>query len=95
VLFLVFLVMVGLLTVAWGLGRTPAPRDGVPREPLESPAPTRRPSASAAPRGPSKPVASVAPTVLPEGPVFGDGRILVAVYGTAETGARDWHWGRD
>ena len=34
VLFLLLLVMVALLTVAWQLGKTPAPRDGVPLGPV-------------------------------------------------------------
>ena len=33
VLFLVFLVMAALIAVAWGLGRDPQPRDGVPLGP--------------------------------------------------------------
>jgi hypothetical protein len=36
VLFLILLVMVALLTVAWALGRTPASRDGVPLGPAET-----------------------------------------------------------
>jgi hypothetical protein len=36
VLFLILLVMIALLTVAWGLGRTPAPGDDVPLGPAGS-----------------------------------------------------------
>ena len=36
VLFLILLVMVALLTVAWALGRTPTARDGVPLGPTET-----------------------------------------------------------
>ena len=32
-LFLILLVMIALLTVAWGLGRTPAPGNDVPLGP--------------------------------------------------------------
>ncbi len=39
VLFLLLLVMVALLTVAWQLGKTPAPRDGVPLGPVGTEAP--------------------------------------------------------
>ena len=38
-LFLLLLVMVALLTVAWQLGKTPAPRDGVPLGPVGTEAP--------------------------------------------------------
>jgi hypothetical protein len=40
VLFLLLLVMVALLTVAWALGKTPAPRDGVPLGPVGTEAPS-------------------------------------------------------
>jgi hypothetical protein len=39
VLFLILLVMIALLTVAWGVGRTPAPGDDVPLGPAGSGAP--------------------------------------------------------
>jgi hypothetical protein len=43
VLFLILLVMIALLTVAWGLGRTPSPRDGLPLGPpqIAEPSATR------------------------------------------------------
>ena len=41
-LFLLLLVMVALLTVAWQLGKTPAPRDGVPLGPVGTEAPAGR-----------------------------------------------------
>ena len=38
-LFLILLVMIALLTVAWGLGRTPESRNDVPLGPAENHAP--------------------------------------------------------
>jgi hypothetical protein len=52
VLFLLLLVMVALLTVAWALGRTPAPQDGVPLGPVETDAPAGTAATPAARPGP-------------------------------------------
>lgn len=86
VLFLLLLLLVGLLTVAWGAGR--APSDVEPADPVRpsietSPTPTGSPSAS-----PTKPAGRPQPG-LPGGVrhIFAKNRFLVAYYGTAETGA--------
>lgn len=99
ILFLILLMMVALLTVAWGVGHPQAFADSAtPRIVDDRPpgaGPTSAPGESSAPEGspsadPSTtPTPSADPAVLPDGSrrVFGGHRFLVAYYGTAETGA--------
>lgn len=100
VLLMVGLALVGLLTVAWGLGREPAPtRDEPVVEPTGKPDRPDKPGKSDKDR-PGKPDRrdkpdgtgasdTAAPAVLPGGGtrIFGRDRFLVAYYGTARTGA--------
>lgn len=85
VLFIVLLLLVALIAVAWGLGRTGSSA-GEPAYPRGSGAshPHRHPSS-----GPAVIQPPFAPVLLPGGRtlVFGGHRTLVAYYGTAETGA--------
>jgi hypothetical protein len=80
VLFLVLLVMIGLIVVAWGAGREDAKGEPSPSvvepsvvEPAETPAPEK----------------PAQPQTLPGGgtEVFGGNHFLVAYYGTGQTGS--------
>lgn len=86
ILFLLLLLMVGFLTIVWGLGRAPAL---APRS--TGPAPTAPSSAAPSPTrsSPTTPSAPSRRATLPGGGrrIFADNRFLVAYYGTAETGA--------
>ncbi|MBA2953639.1 hypothetical protein GON03_04875 [Nocardioides sp. MAH-18] len=85
-LFLVLLLMVGLIVVAWGVGDAdsePPAEDGATavRSPADGPSPTAEPDPEPSP--------AAAPVALPGGGtrVFADNRFLVAYYGTAQTAA--------
>jgi hypothetical protein len=88
ILFLVFLVMVGLIVIAWGVNHpssvelAPAPEEGV-----EPTAP--EPSTTAPVETPAVERPPVGPTALPGGgtKVFAGNRFLVAYYGTGQTSA--------
>lgn len=101
ILFIILLLMVALLTVAWGAGHpqafadegtTSSPRPAPSRSPTATPSDPPAPS-DAPSTGSAEPTAQPAPgdgrALLPHEArrVFGGHRFLVAYYGTAETGA--------
>jgi hypothetical protein len=86
ILFIILLLIVGLLVVAWGVGRTDAVDEDPPagrlstvepsspvRESAETPAPTPGPTPATLPGGGTR--------------IFAGHRFLVAYYGTGQTGA--------
>lgn len=93
ILFLVLLLIVGFLVVAWGVGqeeaRSSVEQAGAPPplveppspvvEPVETPAPTPGGDRDASPEG--------GPVALPDGGtrIFGGNHVLVAYYGTGQT----------
>jgi hypothetical protein len=92
ILFLVFLLLVGFLVIAWGLGRDEANGETGPLvEQGGAPAPTdvETPAADPPPTTdpPSTPSTPSSPPTLPDGgtKVFGGHHFLVAYYGTAQT----------
>ncbi|MFA6299857.1 MAG: hypothetical protein WC642_11865 [Nocardioides sp.] len=98
-LFLVLLVMVALIVVAWGVNHPQAPRASSPAPAQAAPPAPVLPSEPPS-EPPVEPTPSAAPTdVLPPNPaqdatlpggryrVFAGNRFLVAYYGTAGTGA--------
>jgi hypothetical protein len=92
ILFLILLMMVALLTVAWGVGHpeafadtaVPPTVDRAPSDPVSAP-PEDSPPATAT----GQASGSAGPALLPAGNrrIFAGHRFLVAYYGTAETGA--------
>lgn len=96
-LLMVGLALVGLLTIAWGLGREPAPtRDepvveqtGKPDKKEKQDKPEKGDEGDKGKPTASGTTYSAVPAVLPGGGtrVFGHDRFLVAYYGTARTGA--------
>ena len=84
ILFLLLLLMVGFLVIAWGLGRDEANGETAPPvvEQGGAPAPTDVETPAANPPNPPSP-----PAGLPGGgtKVFGGHHFLVAYYGTAQT----------
>ncbi len=92
VLFLVFLMLVGLLVVAWGVGQEDASDAGVSYEgSYVVPPPDEQPGPSATAEPALEPAATPAqaPATLPGGGsgIFADNRFLVAYYGTGRTKA--------
>ena len=88
VLFLVLLLLVGLLVVAWGVGQEDA--DAGTPEWLGMPGGTSSPApVDPAPAAPSVTAAPDRPVPLPDGgtKVFGGDHFLVAYYGTGQTAA--------
>lgn len=103
ILFLVLLVMVALIVVAWGAGRSDSLASTAP---TESGSVTPPPPVPDGPFGTASATASASPTAEPStseptggpvhangrlpgggGRIFGGNRFLVAYYGTADTGA--------
>ena len=84
ILFLVFLVLVGLIVVAWGVGQEDPANGSSPAEvrQLDRTAP-RAPG----PADPGEPAGPARPVPLPDGgtQVFGGDHFLVAYYGTGQT----------
>lgn len=98
ILFLVLLLIVALLVVAWGVGQEdvgssidPAPRSTEPPDPLVeqggAPAPTDVETPAPMPGGDPDISPQDGPATLPDGgtEVFGGNHVLVAYYGTGQT----------
>ncbi|GAW51318.1 MULTISPECIES: hypothetical protein [unclassified Nocardioides] len=93
VLFLVFLLLAGFLLIAWGLGRDEANGEPVPpsveRGGAPPPTEVETPADDASAPAPTTRPTDPRPATLPDGGtrVFGGHHVLVAYYGTAQTGA--------